>query len=143
MGSGLSQAVGFFYLWPLTFLATVAVWVCIGFTETESHGRVLTEGGKRMVRSRAFLGAGCAIYYLCISIGVVFKSNDEPMLVLGFWVKHWHVFLALLAGTEISILIAAIYGFLARGRRSWIIRIATVLVALSSTLVTLVFLSPG
>ena len=142
MGGGLSEAVGFFYLWPLTFLVTVAVWVCIDLTGAESHDGLLTEGGKRTVRSRMFLGAGCAIYFLCISLGVVFKSAEEPMLVLGFWDKHWHVFLALLAGAEVSILIATVYGFLARGKRSWIIRIATALVALSSTLVTLVFFSP-
>ena len=62
-GFGLSNDVGFFFFWPLTLLATVAVWVCIGFTKTESRDGVLTDGGKRMVRSRVFLGIGCAIYY--------------------------------------------------------------------------------
>ena len=144
MGSefGLSNNVGFFYLWPLAFLAIVAVWVCMAYATTESHDGVMTDGGKRMVRSRAFLGVGCAIYYLCISLGVAFKSVDEPMLVLGFWDKHWHVFQALIVGAESSILIAMIYGFRARGSRSWIIRIATVLIFVSSMFVTFVFLSP-
>ena len=141
-GFGLSGAVGFFYLWPLIFLITVAVYVCIAYSKPESHDGMLTNGGKRMVRSRAFLGVGCAIYYLCISLGVAFKSVDEPMLVLGFWDKHWHVFQALIVGAESSILIAMIYGFRARGSRSWIIRIATVLIFVSSMFVTFVFLSP-
>jgi hypothetical protein len=96
-----------------------------------------------MVRSRAFLGVGCAIYYLCISLGVAFKSADEPMLVLGYWDKHSQVFLALIIVAEVSLLIATVYSFRSRGRRNWIIQIATVLVAISSTFVTLLFLSPG
>jgi DMSO/TMAO reductase YedYZ heme-binding membrane subunit len=119
-GFGLSGAVGFFYLWPLIFLITVAVYVCIAYSKPESHDGMLTNGGKRMVRSRAFLGVGCAIYYLCISLGVAFKSADEPMLVLGYWDKHSQVFLALIIVAEVSLLIATVYSFRSRGRRNWI-----------------------
>jgi hypothetical protein len=138
----MREIVGFFYFWPLALLATVAVCVCAAFTRPESLDGVLTEGGKRMVRSRVFLGAGCAMYYLCIAAGVAFKSADEPALVLGFWVKHRHAFLALMGSAETALLVAAIYSFGARGSRSWIVRIATVLVVLSSTFVLLGFAAP-
>ncbi|MGA2652994.1 MAG: hypothetical protein ABSF28_20940 [Terracidiphilus sp.] len=142
-GFGLSNDVGFLYVWPLTFLATAALWVCTGFTKTESLDGILTDGGKRMIRSRVFLGIGCAIYYLCIALGVAFKSIDEPLLVLGFWDEHWHAFLTLILVAEVANLIAMIYGFRARGNRSWILQIATVLVVISSTFLTFVFLFPN
>ncbi len=143
MGSGFGRAVGFFYLWPLMFLITIAVYVCLAYTKPESNGEVLTDGGKRMVRSRLFLGVGCAVYYLCVTLGVAFKSGGEPMLVLGFWDMHRDAFLTLIIGAQVSMLIATVYSFRARGHRTWVIQIATVLVAISSALVTLLFLSPG
>src|ERR1700723_450666 len=145
MGGALSKAGGFVYFWPLIFLAANAVWVCIAFIGPESNGGVLTDGGKRLARSRVFLGVGCAIDYLCVAIGVAFRSGDsnEPMLVLGFWDNHWHVFLALILSADVSMLIAMVCALRGRGSRSWIIQIATVIVVISSTFVTLLFLFPG
>jgi len=145
MGSGFAIAVGFFYLWPLMILITVAVYVCIAYTKPENHNGALTNGGKRMIWSRAFLGVGCAIYYICVAIGVALDSGDgtEPMLVLGFWDNHLHAFLALIVAADVSMLVAMVYAFRGRGSRGWIIQIATVVVVISSTFVTFLFLLPS
>jgi hypothetical protein len=142
MSGGLGKVVGFFYFWPLTLLTTLAVWACMSLTRPEIHDGVLTGGGKRLVRSRALLGICCALDYLLIALGVAFKSSSEPMLVLGFWDRHWHWFLALLLGAELSMLMAMILSFGARGSRRWILQTATVLLGIFSTVVTYFFLSP-
>jgi hypothetical protein len=135
-----ATAVGFLFFWPLAFVAVAGVWVCTAYTEPESCGGVLTVGGKRMARSRVFLGIGCAIYCLCIAFGVAFNSIDDPALVLGFWLRHWNIFMALVVSAEASMLIAMAYSFQASGDRIWLIRVATVILVMASTFVTLLFL---
>jgi hypothetical protein len=131
--------VGLFYLWPLTFLTIIAVFVCLIFTKPEYDDGVLTSGGKRLFRSRVFLGVGCAIYCLCIPLSEAIR-NSVPVGG-SFWNKFWPLFFALIIGAEISMLTAVIYGFGARGKRNWIVRVAPLIIALLSTFVTFLFLS--
>jgi hypothetical protein len=139
MGSGLSEIVGFFYLWPLVFLSIIAVGICVAFTEAEYDDGALTSGGKRMIRSRVFLSMGCTAYCLCIVLGHALTGNTEQEF--GVWDRHWHLFLILVSSAEVSMLIAMIYGFQARGTRSWLIKIATTVVAILSTFEIFLFLS--
>jgi hypothetical protein len=132
--------VGLFYLWPLTFLAIIAVLVCLIFTKPEYDEGILTHGGKRLFRSRVFLSVGCAIYCLCIPFSEAIRNSDP--LVGSFWNKFWPLFFAFIVGAEISMLTAVIYGFGSRGKRNWIVRVATLLITLLSTFVTFLFLSP-
>lgn len=138
MGSGLGEVAGFFYLWPLTFLAIIAVWICISLTEAEYDDGALTQGGKRMILSRIFLGIGCGIYCLCILLGHALTRENEQDF--GFWDRHWHLFMAFVVAAEFSMLIAMVYGLQARGSRIWVIRCATVFIVILSTFVTILFL---
>jgi hypothetical protein len=140
MGSGLAKAVGFFYFWPLTLISVAAFCACIILTRAEYDGRVRTIAGKRMVWARTFFGLGCFIYSLCVVLARKMTSLNEP--IYGFWLDHWHVFLALILGAEVSMIIAMVYSFRAHGRRSWVIRTATVLIVVSSMFVSILFISP-
>jgi len=93
-----------------------------------------------MVWARAFLGIGCLIYTLCILLAGKLTSLSEPCY--GYWLDHWNVFLALILSAEVSMFIAMVYSFRARGHRGWVIRTATVLIVASSIFVTFLFLSP-
>jgi hypothetical protein len=135
------KVAGLFYLWPLTFLAIVAVIVCIAFTKAEYDNGVLTHGGKRMIKVRLFLGISCAIYCLCIILANASTYWDQPTPGFRLY-KHWHEFLVLFILGELSTLIATIYSFRVRGNRSWMIQTAAVLVVILSTFVTFLFLSP-
>ncbi len=129
--------IAFFFLVPLTLIAGAALWVCITFTEAESQDGVLTDGGKRMVRSRVFLGIGFAIYCVLL-LGYAFASGGVSMS--AFWVEHWVIQLVLMVAADASTIVAVVYGFQVRGSRSWIIHVATILLAIPSTLVTLLLL---
>ena len=129
--------IAFFFLVPLAMIAAAALWVCITFPEAESQDGVLTDGGKRMVRSRVFLGIGGAIYCLLL-LGYAFAPDGVSMS--AFWVTHWVIQLVLMVAADASTIIAVVYGLQVRGSRSWIIRVATIFLAIPSTVVTLMFL---
>lgn len=139
MGSGLGEIAGFFYLWPLALLYIIAALICMAFTEAEYEDGALTRGGKRMIQSRIFLGVSCATYCLSILLGHALTNSTEQEF--GVWDRHWHLFLILVVGSEVSTLSAMICGFQARGTRSWIIRIATTVIAILSTAMMFLFLS--
>jgi hypothetical protein len=122
-------------LWPLALIAIAAVLACVVFTEAEYEEGVLSRGGRQMVRSRVFLGLGCAIY--CLSLLPSLLSSS----MFDFWGKHGRILLVLMMGANVSLFIAMVYGFQSRGSGLWIIRIAPAFMAIASTMITLLLIS--
>jgi hypothetical protein len=132
VGNEIFGIGGFIFLWPVTFIALMALWICGVYTEAEYEVGVLTFGGKRMVQSRIALAASCGIYCLCLLLPFAIRS--EP--IFRFWAIHWQVFLIAMTGANVSSLVTLVYGFQARGSGRWIIRISTAVVAIASTALT-------
>jgi len=126
-------------LWPLALLTLAALVVCGAGTKAEHEEGVLSLGGKQMVRSRIALGAGCGIYCLCILMDFAF--SNEKHSVFAFWAVNWQALLGAMAAANVSLLLAAVYGFHALGSGRWIIRTATACAAVASTTLTLYLIS--
>jgi hypothetical protein len=134
LGDEFVVVLAFIYLWPVTIIALVALCVCGVCTEAEYEEGMLTSGGKLMVRSRIALVVCCGIYCLCLCLLVPFASENSP--VIKFLFIHWPALLIAIAGANVLSLLAAVYGFQARGSGLRIIRIATAVAAIASTALT-------
>ena len=135
----LLGTVGVIFLWPLAVIASIALIACGLYTDAEYEDGALTLGGKRMVRSRIALGAGCGIYCLCLLASVALKGENSS--AFAFWPMHWQALLIAMAGANVSFLLAAVFGFQARGSGRLIMRISTACLAIASTATTLMLIS--
>jgi hypothetical protein len=122
---------------PMAFIGGLALVICtkLAQVERDNAGRP-TQGGKNLIRARLFLILNCGSYILIVFVSGL-KGPQEYAFV--FWNRYKLLFLSLAIVAALSAILAIFYGFRAQGRRSWVLRIATPIVAIASIFATLSF----
>ena len=130
-------------LWGLSIVGAIATLPCWTATEPEYDEGVKSPGGRRLVRARIFMTAGCVAVWICTFLGQTLSgSNDLPGLPFGFWQDHPVLLQCLFFPIDAFFAAAVFLAFQVRGRRTWIVQLATSIMAVASFLGSVILWSP-
>ncbi|MGO9326127.1 MAG: hypothetical protein ACLP07_16350 [Terracidiphilus sp.] len=116
-------------LWALSVAGAIAVLPSWTAADPEYEEGVLTRGGRSLMRARILLGSGCAVIWICTSLGhALTNSNDVPF---GFWEHHPAFLQALLLLADLFLISSAFLARHARGDKPWILQLATAIMAIA------------
>ncbi len=148
----MAPAYTFFYLvslvllWVLSVAGGIAVvlsWINIE-AEFDEEG-VLTRDSRCLVSARAWLTVGCMVFWICTLLGYAltgYLTDSNRTIDFGFWQEHFVLLLTFFLLADLLLIVSVIFAWQARSSRRWILRIATLVIAVASIASTvLLFLS--
>ena len=128
----------FFLVWPLAIIGVLALMLSVALTEVERDEKGnSTEGGKYLIRCHISLMSACGAYILVILFAHLLVDPHQYRFM--FWNKYWVLFLALILTADGLAILSTVQGFRARGKGTWVLRIAMPIISIVSILATLSF----
>jgi hypothetical protein len=128
----VAAALVLFWLSVVGAIAALPGWIA---TEPEYDDGVQSPGGRCLARARIFMTAGCGAVWICTFLGLALSGSKELAgLTFGFWQDHPVVLQGLFFPIDAAFAASVFFATQARGRRAWIVQVATPIMAIASIL---------
>jgi hypothetical protein len=131
----------FLLVWPLAFVGVLALMLSMALAQAEDSdsGRSAKES-KHLIWARVFLLLNCASCILIICLDH-FLLRDPRQYRFVVWRRYWLAFLLTMVGADVWAILSMIHGFQARGRGTWVVRVAPPIIAVLSVVATMTILA--